>query len=204
MAVQNGVPKTPAFSPRSLLLVFVAVCAITGGNLWINRGAPPLGYAVFSNFGFSIAHPQDMYINTGAFIDAYPSSESGQLQGSQQGAGLEQFGVFWVTVDSTIDLEALLDTIFETAEAENAEGFIKHRGALETMTKGGHVRLYQGFEILDNDIVIPGVIGAWHCGENGKAYVLYLVKLPDLAHPERQPANLLGDWERYISGFECH
>jgi len=112
--------------------------------------------------------------------------------------------VFWVTVDSTIDLEVLLDTIFETAEAENEEGFIKHREPLETMTKGGLVRLYQGFEILDNDIVIPGVIGAWHCGENGKAYVLYVVKLPDLSHPERQPANLFGDWERYISSFECH
>ncbi len=204
MAMQNGVPKTPAFSHRSLLLVFAVVCVVTGSNLWINRGAPPLGYTVFSNFGFSIAHPQDMHIITGAFTDAYPSSKSGSLQGSRQGVGLEQFGVFWETVDSTIDLEALLDAIFDSAEAENAEGFIKHRGPLETMTEGGHERLYQGFEILDNGIVIPGVIGAWHCGENGKAYVLYLVKLPDLSHPERQPANLLGDWERYLNGFECH
>jgi hypothetical protein len=204
MALKNEVPKTPAFSSRSLLLVFAVVCVVTGSNLWINRGAPPLGYAVFSNFGFSIAHPQDMYINTGAFIDAYPSSKSGQLQGSREGVGLEQFGVFWDTVDPTTDLEGLLDIIFEAAEAENEEGFIKFRGPLETITKGGHEHLYQGFEILDNDIVIPAVIGAWHCEENGKAYVLYLVKLPDLTHPERQPANLLGDWERYVNGFECH
>ena len=193
--------RVPVYSRRSLIMVAVVVVVVTGSNLWLNRNAPPLGYVEFSNFGFTIAHPQDMYISTSAFIGGYPSRESGQIQGSREGVGLEQFGVFWATEGLPTELESTLDYLFDIVTEENGEDFIQSRHPFETTTKDGHELVYQTFEVKDQ-IVLPGIIGAWNC--DGKVYMLYLVKLPDVSNPEIRPTDLESKWRTFLDSFKCH
>ena len=200
MVEEIDTTRVPVYSRRSLIMVAVVVVVVTGSNLWLNRNVPPLGYVEFSNFGFTIAHPQDMYISTEAFIDDYPSKESGQIQGTSEGVGLEQFGVFWATEGLPTELESSLDFLFMVVE-QNGEDLIQSRGPFETTTKDSHELVYQTFEVKDQ-IALHGIIGAWNC--DGKVYMLYLVKLPDVSNPEIRPTDLESKWRTYLDSFKCH
>ncbi len=193
--------RAPVYGKRNLVLMAILVAAFTGTNLWLNRDVPPLGYIEFSNFGFSISHPQDMYISTGAFIGGYPSRESGQLQGTREDVGMEQFGVFWATEGLPTELESSLDFVFEMVAEQNSEAFLQSRDPFETLAKDDHEVVYQTFEVKDM-VVIPGVIGAWNC--EGKTYILYMAKLPDLSNPEIRPTDLEPKWRTYLDSFKCH
>ena len=96
MAMKIGMSKAPEFSSRSLLVVFVVVLAVTGGNLWINRGGPPVGYARFEGYGFSIDYRRDMYFTESGLGGGPAYDRSGSIQGTLGTDSLEQFGVMWL------------------------------------------------------------------------------------------------------------
>jgi hypothetical protein len=54
METRIGFTQDPVFTPRNLLIVAVVVSAVTGANLWLHWGDPPVGYGRYADFGFTL------------------------------------------------------------------------------------------------------------------------------------------------------
>lgn len=81
MEMKTGYVRNTAFSTGSLLVVAALVGAVTVGNLWLHRGSPPLGYARYAGYGFSIEYSQRMTVGEGD-IGGYgpPTDSAGMMQ----------------------------------------------------------------------------------------------------------------------------
>jgi hypothetical protein len=207
MALKNGIPKTPAFSSRSLLVVFVVVLAVTGGNLWINRGGPPVGYARFEGYGFSIDYRREMYFMESGIGGGSAFDNSGSIQGTLSADSLEQFGVIWLArkgLPSHVapTPEGALDQVFAIIGMGDTQ--IPERGELRILVKDDREVVYQTFSVLDSGITIPGIIGAWYCEEAGKFLILYLIHVPDINQPEILSQELEQKWLSYLDSIKCH
>ena len=188
MELKTRFVRNTAFNAKSLLVVVVLVGTVTVGNLWMHSGSPPLGYARYTGYGFTIEYSQRMTIGE-ADLGGYslPTDSAGMMQGMRQDTELEQFGVIWMRpegLSSNVDKTpaGALDQIFGFIGISGTS--IGVRGKLETMTKDGHEVIYQTFTVEESGISIPGIIGAWYCEEAGKYLMLYTIHVPDVYHPE--------------------
>lgn len=208
MVETQKVTESPGLNFRSISMIVIVVGGITGGNLWLNRGAPPLGYEIYSGYGFSIEHRKDMFVRTDGLGGGPATDKSGSFQGTLENEGLEQFGVFWITPDAIPnhirprDSEAALDQLFAIVEMGGTQ--IAGRGELKTSVKDGHDVLYQYFNITEQGIIIPGIIGAWYCDEDDRILMLYLIHVPDLNQPHVLSQDLEQKWQVYLDSLECH
>ena len=208
MVESQSVMESLGLHLRSICLIVIVVGAVTGGNLWLNRGAPPLGYERYSGYGFSIEYRKDMFVSTAGLGGGPVSNKSGSLEGRLESAGLEQFGVIWLTSDAfpshvpTSDPEAALDYIFALVELGGTQ--IACRGELRTSNKDDHEMLFQYFNITEPRIIIPGIIGAWYCDEDDRILMLYLVYVPDLNQPDVLSKDLEQRWQHYLDSLVCH
>ena len=100
METRIGIAKDPVFSPRNLLIVAVIVSAVTGGNLWLHRGDPPVGYARYTGFGFTLEYSLQTTLMVDGIGGWEPTESGGTVQVALQGMGVEQYGVIWVTTES--------------------------------------------------------------------------------------------------------
>ncbi len=58
--MEIGITRTQIMSTRSLVIVLIAVGAVTGGNLWIHRGDPPIGYVRYTGHDISFDYTVEM------------------------------------------------------------------------------------------------------------------------------------------------
>lgn len=208
MELKTGYVRNTAFSARSLLMVVILVGTVTAGNLWLHRGSPPLGYARYTGYGFSIDYSQRMTVGEGD-LGGYgpPTDSAGMMQGSRQDKDLEQFGVIWIRpegLSSNVDKTpaGALDQIFGFIGMSGTS--IGVRGDLETVTKDGHEIVYQTFTVEESVFSIPGVIGAWYCEDSGKFLMLYTIHVPDITQPELVSQELDQIWLEYLDAMTCH
>lgn len=208
MGLNIGHAKNPVLGARSLLVVAVVVSAVTGGNLLLHGGDPPLGYARYTGFGFSIEYSQRMTVGEGD-LGGYgpPTDSAGMMQGSRQDTELEQFGVIWMRpegLSTNVDKTpaGALDQIFGFIGMGGTR--IGVRGGLEAMTKDGHEVVYQSFTVEESGFSIPGIIGAWYCEGSGKYLMLYVVHVPDVTRPEVVSQELESIWLGYLDALTCH
>jgi len=193
---------------KSISLVLITVSAFTGGNLWLNKDAPPLGYERYSEYGFSIEYREDMIVSTQDFGGRAITNKSGGLQGTLESESLEQFGVFWITPDMLPshmhgrNPKTALDFLFGIAALSGTQ--LTDRGELKTSKKDGHEILYQYFNITESGITIQGIIGAWYCDEDDRIFMLYLVHVPDLNQPDVLSQDLVQKWQWYLDSLVCH
>ena len=187
MEQEKGNVGSKVFSTRSLLIVITLVGAVTLSNLWLHRGSPPLGYARYTGFGFTVEYSQRMTMWEGD-LGGYgpPTDSAGMVQWSRQERDLEQFGVIWIKpegLSTSVDKTPLgaLDQIFGYIGLAGTQ--IGVRGEIETMTKDGHEVVYQTFTV-ESGISIPGIVGAWYSEASGKYLMLYTIHVPDIYHPE--------------------
>lgn len=210
MAESQSVTESLGLNLRSICLMVIVVGAITGGNLWLNRGAPPLGYERYSGYGFSIEYRKDMLVSTAGLGGGSVSNKSGSLEGRLESAGFEQFGVIWLTSEAVPtpfrmharDPEAVLEYLFASVELSGTQ--ITGRGEIKTSTKDGHEIFFQYFNITEPRITIPGIIGAWYCDEDDRILMLYLIHVPDLNHPDVLSQDLEQRWQHYLDSLVCH
>lgn len=208
MELKTEYVRNTAFSARSLLMVVALVGAVTVGNLWLHRGSPPLGYARYTGYGFSIDYSQRMTVGEGD-LGGYgsPTDSAGMMQGRRQEKDLEQFGVIWLRpegLSSNVDKTpaGALDQLFGFIGMSGTS--IGVRGDLETMTKDGHEVVYQTFTVEESGFSIPGIIGAWYCEDSGKFLMLYTIHVPDITQPELVSQELDQIWLEYLDAMTCH
>ena len=208
MIEAQNVKESPGLNFRSISMIVIVVGVVTGGNLWCNRGTPPLGYERYSGYGFSIEYRRDMFVSTLGIGGGPATDKMGNFQGTLQHESIEQFGVIWITPDmipsnvASRDSEAALDYIYALIEMTGT--LFAGRGELKTSAKDGHKMLYQYFNITESGIIIPGIIGAWYCDEDDRILMLYLIHVPDLNQPHVLSQDLEQKWQVYLDSLECH
>ena len=207
--MQTGITDTKFMSARSLVIVLIMVGAVTGGNLWIHRGDPRLGYTRYTGHGVSFDYPMMMTQGEADLGGLGPPTDSGgTVQVSYQGADrLEQYGVMWVepsSMPSNIARtpEAALDFIFDFIGLAGTQ--ISNRGEFKTTTTKDHEVIYQTFGVPDSDFTIPGIIGAWYCEETDRFLMHYLIYIDDYENLEVPHQNLEQMWHDRLDGITCH
>ena len=204
METRIGISKDPVFTTRNLLVVAVIVSAVTGGNLWLHRGDPPVGYGRYTGFGFTLEYSLQKTFSVAGF-GWEPTEAGGTVQVSRQGMGLEQYGVIWGTPESMPSqmrsLEGSLAYIFGIIGMDGTA--ITDRGPHMSTTKDGHEMIYQTFNLMEQGFAVPGIMGTWYCEDAGKYLQLYLVYLPDPMNPTVDPQELEQKWLGYLDQLTC-
>jgi hypothetical protein len=207
--MEMGIERTQILSTRSLVVVLIAVGAVTGGNLWIHRSDPLLGYVRYTGHGISFDYIVEMSL-VEADLSGFGSAtdSGGTVQVSYQGADrLEQYGVMWVEPKSMPSHlartpEAALDFLFEIVGISGT--LITERSEYKTTTTDGHEVIYQTFGVPENEYTIPGIIGAWHCEETGRFLMLYLIYVDDFENLVVPHQGLEQMWLDRLDGITCH
>jgi hypothetical protein len=190
------------FDTQTKIAIIVVVFAFTGGNLWINRGGPPLGYERYSRDDFRIDYRKDMYLEEQSLGGDIVSDSFGIVMGRLEDESLEQFGVIWITPEmEDTTPEDSLDNLFKMVEMDGTQ--IVGKGEKLTDSKDGHRLVYQTFIILDSGINIQGIIGSWYCEDAGKFLMLYLIHVPDLSQPEIPSQDIEERWRAYLDNLVC-
>jgi len=189
------------FNTRSLAAVALIVVAFTGGNLWIHRGGPPVGYLRFQDFNLQFDYPDDMYLHIEGLGTPEPSEEVGSLTVEREGVIIDQAGIIWISQDIASSPSEALDLIF--TQASGSETVIE-RGGQITSTKKGHETVIEFFYIAEQGLTVPGVIGAWSCDENNRVVALYYMLLPDAESAGSQAEDLQPAWELHLDHLKCH
>jgi len=204
METKIGFSKDPVFTPRNLLIVTVIVSAVTGGNLLLHRGDPPVGYGRYSDFGFTL----DYSLQKTLTVDGFgwePTESGGIVTVALQGMGLDQFGVIWIAPEdmptSMRSLEGSLEYINGLIGMEG--NVITNIGPHMSMTKNGHDMVYRTWNLMESGFAVPGIMGSWYCEEAGKYLSFYLVYLPDPANPTVDPQELEQKWLGYLDQISC-
>ena len=207
--MEMGIARTQIRSARSLVVVLIAVGAVTGGNLWIHRGDPPLGYVRYTGHGISFDYIVEMSLMESDFGGFGSATDfGGTVQVSYQGADrLEQYGVMWVEPKSMPSHmartpEAALDFLFGFIGLAGTQ--ITDRGEYKTTTTEGHEVNYQTFGVPESDYTIPAIIGAWHCEETGRFLMFYQIYVEDFENLEVPYQGLEQIWLDRLDGITCH
>ncbi len=133
------------FDTRILIAIIVVVGAVTGGNLWINRNNPPLGFNKFEGYGFSIYYRKDMSFEVIGLGEGSATESIGTVQGVLEYKSLEQFGVMWVSQQNFPSHledtpEGALEYVHDIIEMSDTQ--ISERGEMQTGSKDGHDMTY--------------------------------------------------------------
>jgi hypothetical protein len=205
METRLGIAKEPIFNSRNLLIVAVLVSAVTGGNLWLHRDDPAVGYARYAGFGFTLDYSLEMDLQVAGFGGWEPTESAGTVQASLQINGVEQIGVIWSTPESMPthmrSLEGSLDHTFGLVGMDGTT--ISGRGVYLSTTHNGHEMIYQTFNVVDQGFAIPGIMGAMYCEDAGKYIQFYLVYLPDPENPTVDPQKLEQRWLGHLDQLTC-
>lgn len=204
METNIGITKDPVFTPRNLLIVAVIVSAVTGGNLWLHRGDPPVGYGRYADFGFTLDYSLQKTISVEGF-GWEPTESGGIVTVAFQGMGLDQYGVIWIAPESMPtsmrNLEGSLEYIFGLIGMDGT--VIANLGLPMSMTKDGHDMVYKTWNLMESGFAVPGIIGTWYCEDAGKYLSFYMLYLPDLANPTVDPQVLAQKWGGYLDQISC-
>lgn len=188
---------------RSIIVAVLAVGAVTGGNLWLHREDPPLGYVEYSDFGFSFIHPQLLP----TYSWGYPDSASGanDFGGVVQAKGLwegvwRNFMVIWSIEAATPDLGAELDDFY--ALMDSWDCVIDNKGELLSSEKDGHEMLLQTYTFIeDGDLEYIAATGVW-CEPWPSLHANRIYTLTYIAYPHLTSRELvLEKLRQYLDTF---
>ena len=197
----SAISELSQFNARSLAVVALIVVAFTGGNLWINRGDPPVGYLRFQEFNIQFDYPNYMHFYIEGLGTPEPSEEAGSLTVENHGVIMDQAGVIWLSRDMASSPSEALDLIFTQASGSET---VMERGDKMTSTEKGYETVIEFFYIANQGFTIPGIIGAWSCDENNRVVALYYLWLPDIDSAGSQAEDLKPDWELHRDHLKCH
>jgi hypothetical protein len=204
--MEYRINKTQFMNTRSMVIALVVVGAVTGGNLWIHRGDPAIGFNRYDNFGVSFDYDAWTNIQEGDFGGGQPTEDGGSVTASvQSNEALKQYGVFWMKPEFMPPFysgspEGALDFLLGSAGLAGTQ--IVDRGEYSTTTKDGHEVVYQTFGISESGITIPAVIGAWYNEEQGRYLLFYLAHIPDFENIEAPNEGLVETWADVLGSIK--
>lgn len=205
--MEYRINKTQLMNTRSMVIALVVVGAVTGGNLWIHRGDPAIGFNRYDKFGISFDYDAWTNIRENEFGGGGPPSEAGGsvTASYQSNEALKQYGIIWIKRDIMPPFysgspEGAVDFLLGSAGLMGTQ--IVDRGEYSTTTKDGHEVRYQRFGISENGITIPSVIGAWYNEEQGRYLLFYLAHIPDFEDIEAPNESLVDTWADILGSIE--
>ncbi len=205
--MEFGINKTQFMNTRSMVIALVVVGAVTGGNLWIHRGDPAIGFSRYDNYGISFDYDPWINIRESDFGGGNPPTDDGGSVTAvhQSNTALKQFGVFWMKPEFMPSFysgspERAIDFLLGSAGLMGTQ--IVDRGEYSTTTKDGHEVRYQTFGISESGITIPSVIGAWYNEEQGRYLIFYLAHIPDIENIEAPNEGLVETWADILGSIQ--
>jgi len=153
---------------RDAAIMLVVVVAVTGFNIWLHRGDTPVGYQLYSANGFSFIYPRECTLREAVVIFRYPSYWLGDMQGESSGEAATVMGVVW-EVEQAGGVPATMDEIIDVASDYY---HITGVGFDTATTFGGKQVSVRGFNVIVNDVSVPGLMAGWVSPE-GRVFVIY-------------------------------
>ena len=197
----------PRSSLRSVFLVVVCVGAVTGANLWLHRGDLPLGWARYSDFGFSFVYPELLETYSWGYPDpsSGPSDFGGAVQVKRYWEGVwENFWVLWYTDVGTPDLEVELERFCRNMDSWGC--IVETKDELLASEKDGHEMLLQTYVFWEDSfkpggakfITASGVwCEPWPSLHANRVYVVSYIAFPELTTRQQ----VLDKFQQYLGSF---
>jgi len=202
----NKYQTNPIINRRSILVVALIVVSMTAGNLLLHRGDPKVGYARYEEFGFTLDYSQKMTLREEGFGGQEVKESGGTVQVSYQGNRVEQYGVLWISPmgmpTHMRGLEGAMEYLFAVASMEGTT--FSDLGTTKSTVHNGHEMIYQSFNLVEQGIDVPGIMGGVNCEDSGQFFWFYFIYLPDLENPTVDTHELEQGWLGYLDGFRCH
>jgi hypothetical protein len=163
METKNGIMKLSKLTLRNILVTIIIIGAMTGGNLWIHRSDPPLGYGRYDNFGLTFEFPLLFSVVEAGFPD--PSTGANDFMGLAQAQGIweneyHNYLVVWVTESSIPELGDTLEQIY--LALADVGCVIDSKESIGTIEKEGHELLYQSITFKQDELDFIGTFGVWY------------------------------------------
>lgn len=175
---------------RDVVLFFAIIILVTGGNFWLRRDAPKLGYEFYENFDIKFIVAQENLWEVGLDDDGVfdftgqiaPNEDRGMVGFNVDS---DEIALTWVSYDSAPTIEEILELHFNSVRV-NAErrdrGWEITQGETEYSVKDGHQMGYQYHQLMlqlpdmDDPLYATGIVGGWYCDDTDRAYLLYLYR----------------------------
>jgi hypothetical protein len=163
METKNGIMKLSKLTLRNILVTIIIIGAMTGGNLWIHRSDPPLGYGRYDNFGLTFEFPLLFSVVEAGFPD--PSTGANDFMGLAQAQGVweneyHNYLVIWETKSSIPELGDTLEQIY--LALADVGCVIDSKESIVTIEKEGHELLYQSITFKQDELDFIGTFGVWY------------------------------------------
>lgn len=168
--IHMATPISPRY--RDAAIILVVVVAVTGFNVWQHRGDTPVGYQLYSGSGFSFIYPRECSLREAVVFFRLPSYWLGDLQGESSGEAATVMGVVW-EAERAGGVPATMDEIIDAASDYYQ---ITDIGVDVDMTLGGKQVSVRGFNVLVNEVSVPGLMAGWVSPE-GRVFVMYCLSL---------------------------
>jgi hypothetical protein len=163
MEPKNGNMKLTELTLRNILVTIIVIGALTGGNLWLHRGDPPLGYGRYDNFGLTFEYPLLFNVVEAGFPD--PSAGANDFMGLAQAQGVweneyHNYFVIWATESSIPELGDTLEEIYLALADSGC--VIDSKEPIVSKEKEGQELLYQTITFTQAELDFIGTIGVWY------------------------------------------
>ena len=205
--MEFGINKTQFMNTRSMVIALVVVGAVTGGNLWMHRGDPAIGFSRYEKFGISFDYDAWTIVAEGDFSGSNPPSEEGgsvtaRLQSNDV---FKQYGIFWIKPEFMPPFysgspEGALDFLLGSAGLMGTQ--IVDRSEYSSTTKDGYEVIYQTFGISESGITIPAVIGVWYDEGQDRYTMYYLAHIPDFEDIQAPNEELVETWTEVFGSIK--
>jgi len=156
---------------RDMVVIALVVIVVTGANLWMRRGDPPLGFEEYEGYGFTLIVPRGQSVTDSPATFILNGYWEGGVQ-TVSGDGGTQIGVYWIDASEMSPAEYLV-YLFGVAEDENSD--MTHE-PIGPATVAGHEVQRSFFEIPAGDSMAHGMVTAFTT-EEGRMFAIYVVKL---------------------------
>jgi hypothetical protein len=205
--MEKMVYKTQALNSRHIIISLIIAGVVTGGNLWIHKGDPPIGHARYTGYGISFDYdPWTQIMESDLTGHGVPSDTEGSIVAVLQSNDyLKQWGVFWVKPEvisphMADNSESVIDFLFENAGMEGTQ--IVDRSEYSSTNKDEYEVSYQRFGIQEGGITIPGVIGVLYSEMQGRYVIFYLIYIADVENPEAPNEELEFMWTDVLDSIK--
>lgn len=159
---------------KSFSVIAAVSILLTGGNIWMHRNDPPVGWVTMHDFGIKFTFPQNIPLNINTPEGWTQGYWEGAIQGEDVAGGFELVGLFW----STGNAGSISDNLVSLMEmARDQDDVLLDWGAPQMKTVSGYDVEYLEISISVQETVVPGVIAGF-MDPNGRLMIPYHLGLP--------------------------
>ncbi|MBN2336823.1 serine hydrolase, partial [Candidatus Bathyarchaeota archaeon] len=156
---------------RDMIAIALVVIAVTGANLWMTRGDPPLGFEEYEGYGFTLIVPREQSVSDSPATFILNGYWEGGVQSNPGDAGI-QVGAYW-TDSSEMSQPEYIEYLYGFAEDENSG--MTHE-PIEPADMGGIEVQRSLFTITAGDSTAYGMVAAFTTVE-GRLFAVYAVRM---------------------------